>query len=98
MASEFFNSSDRNLMIKNVFFAIRPTITRPLDSQIQAALELLSKAERPIVIVGKGAAYSPGAADLIKKFIDKTNLPFLATPMGKGCVPDSDPNSVGPAR
>jgi len=76
----------------------RPTITRPLDSQIQAAFELLSKAERPIVIVGKGAAYSPGAADLIKKFIDKTNLPFLATPMGKGCVPDSDPNSVGPAR
>ena len=73
-------------------------MTRPLDVQVKAALELLSKAERPLVIVGKGAAYSSGASDLIKTFIHETNLPFLPSPMGKGCVPDSDPNSVGPAR
>ena len=54
--------------------------------------------KRPLVIIGKGAAYSSGASDLIKTFIHETNLPFLPTPMGKGCVPDSDPHSVAPAR
>ena len=56
------------------------------------------KAKRPLVIVGKGAAFSNGAAEKIRAFIKATNLPFLATPMGKGCVPDNDPHSVGPAR
>ena len=58
---------------------------------------MLSEAERPLVIVGKGAAYSK-AEDLIRDFINKTNLPFLPTPMGKGVVPDSDHHSVAPAR
>ena len=48
--------------------------------------------------MGKGAAFSNGAAEKIRAFIKATNLPFLATPMGKGCVPDNDPHSVGPAR
>lgn len=34
----------------------------------------------------------------MRDFIDKTNLPFLATPMGKGVVKDSDKHSVGSAR
>ena len=73
-------------------------IVRPLKSHIKKAVALLSKAERPLVIVGKGAAYSPGASPLIRRFIRETNLPFLPTPMGKGCVPDDDPHSVAPAR
>lgn len=34
----------------------------------------------------------------MREFIEKTNLPFLATPMGKGIVKDSDIHSVGSAR
>lgn len=34
----------------------------------------------------------------MREFIEKTNLPFLATPMGKGVVGDSDVHSVGSAR
>ena len=34
----------------------------------------------------------------MRLFIEKTNLPFLATPMGKGVVKDTDPRSVGSAR
>ena len=92
MRSKFFKKKKKNV------HCARPTVTRPLDVQVKAALELLSKAERPLVIVGKGAAYSSGADTLIKTFIHQTNLPFLPTPMGKGCVPDSDPHSVAPAR
>ena len=49
------------------------------------------------MIVGKGMAYSR-AEDEVREFIDKTQLPFLASPMGKGVVPDDHPLSVAPAR
>lgn len=75
-----------------------PPITRPLDSRLNEAISMLGKAQRPLVIVGKGAAYSPNAHVFIKQFLEVTNLPFLPTPMGKGCVPDSDEHSVAPAR
>jgi len=64
---------------------------------VENALELLKSAERPLVIVGKGAAYAR-AEDEVREFIEKTQLPFLASPMGKGVVPDDHPLSVAPAR
>ncbi|MEE2777994.1 MAG: thiamine pyrophosphate-binding protein [Acidobacteriota bacterium] len=66
-------------------------------TDIQAALDLLRGAERPLVIVGKGAAYGR-AEDEVRAFIEATQLPFLPTPMGKGVIPDSHPLSVAPAR
>jgi 2-hydroxyacyl-CoA lyase 1 len=39
-----------------------------------------------------------GAEKEMREFIEKSNLPFLATPMGKGAIKDSDPHSVGSAR
>ncbi|MXY36781.1 MAG: oxalyl-CoA decarboxylase, partial [Dehalococcoidia bacterium] len=64
---------------------------------IDAAVDALKSAERPLVIVGKGMAYAR-AEDEVREFIDKTQLPFLASPMGKGVVPDDHPLSVAPAR
>jgi 2-hydroxyacyl-CoA lyase 1 len=49
------------------------------------------------VIVGKGSAWAR-AEDEVREFVRRTHLPFLATPMGKGVVPDDDPLSVAPAR
>ena len=49
------------------------------------------------MIVGKGVAYAR-AEDEVREFIDRTQLPFLASPMGKGVVPDDHPLSVAPAR
>ena len=77
---------------------LKVPIMQPRETAVKEAIDLLSKAERPLVIVGKGAAYSKGASSLIRDFIAKTNLPFLPSPMGKGCVPDSDLHSVAPAR
>ena len=48
-------------------------------------------------MIGKGAAYAR-SEDLIRKLIDKTQMPFLATPMGKGVVPDSHPCNTQSAR
>jgi 2-hydroxyacyl-CoA lyase 1 len=38
------------------------------------------------------------AEPAVNAFINKSGLPFLPTPMGKGVVPDSHPNNVSPAR
>lgn len=60
-------------------------------------MSVLSNAKRPLVIVGKGAAYARAEKE-VRELINSTNLPFLATPMGKGVVPDDSPRSVAPAR
>jgi 2-hydroxyacyl-CoA lyase 1 len=66
-------------------------------SSVEQAVAALKSAERPLVIVGKGCAYSR-AEDEVRAFIESTQLPFLATPMGKGVMPDDHPLSVAPAR
>ncbi|CAG9857287.1 unnamed protein product [Phyllotreta striolata] len=69
----------------------------PDPKQIERAVTLLTQAKNPLVIVGKGAAYSK-AENEVNELINSTNLPFLASPMGKGVVPDDSPNSIGSAR
>ncbi len=64
---------------------------------VDAALAALRSAERPLVVVGKGAAYAR-AEDEVRSFIESTQLPFLASPMGKGVLPDDHPLSTAPAR
>ena len=64
---------------------------------VEEALSVLESAERPLVVVGKGMAWSR-AEDEVRAFIERTQLPFLASPMGKGILPDDDPLSVGAAR
>jgi len=64
---------------------------------VRQTLDALKSAQRPLVIIGKGAAYAR-AEDEVRAFIEKTKLPFLPTPMGKGVVPDDHPQSIAPAR
>ena len=73
--------------------------TRPLadPANVESALDALESAENPLVIVGKGMAWAR-AEDEVRDFIEKTQLPFLASPMGKGVMPDEHPLSVGAAR
>ncbi|PNF25063.1 2-hydroxyacyl-CoA lyase 1 [Cryptotermes secundus] len=52
---------------------------------------------RPLVIVGKGAAYA-GAEVIVRDFVRTFNLPVLPTPMGKGVVDDNDFHCVSSAR
>jgi 2-hydroxyacyl-CoA lyase 1 len=69
----------------------------PNPACVDQAMKLLATAARPLVIIGKGAAY--GRAEVqIRQLIHQTNLPFLATPMGKGVVSDTDSHCVQPAR
>jgi 2-hydroxyacyl-CoA lyase 1 len=64
---------------------------------VEGAVERLSTARKPLVVIGKGAARG-GAAAQLRQFIQQTNLPFLPTPMGKGVVSDDNRNCVSAAR
>ena len=64
---------------------------------VQRAIDVLRSAERPLVIIGKGAAYSRAEVEL-REFIESTRLPFLTSPMGKGVIDDQHALSVMPAR
>ncbi|KAK7571911.1 hypothetical protein V9T40_014383 [Parthenolecanium corni] len=74
-----------------------PPLLFPDPHSIQKAAVAIKNASKPLVIVGKGAAY--GVSELaVRELINSCELPFLATPMGKGVVPDSSPYCVASAR
>jgi len=74
-----------------------PPRMQAMQEDVDKALNALESAERPLVIVGKGMGWSR-AEDEVRAFIERTQLPFLASPMGKGVMDDSHPLSVGAAR
>src|SRR5262249_43104815 len=57
----------------------------------------LARAERPLIILGKGAAYAQADAD-IRALIEKTGIPYLPMSMAKGLLPDDHPQSAAAAR
>jgi oxalyl-CoA decarboxylase len=69
----------------------------PAPEAVDRAVSLLAKAQRPLVVLGKGAAYAQ-ADKQIRAFIQATGLPFLPMSMAKGLLPDNDPQSVAAAR
>jgi 2-hydroxyacyl-CoA lyase 1 len=74
-----------------------PPRPRADPHEVEKALALLREAKRPLVIVGKGAAQGRAEAE-VRELIERTRLPFLASPMGKGVLPDDHELSVAPAR
>jgi oxalyl-CoA decarboxylase len=69
----------------------------PSPESVQRAIRLLAGAERPLVILGKGAAYAQADMD-IKKWIETTGIPFVPMSMAKGLLPDNHPQSAAAAR
>jgi 2-hydroxyacyl-CoA lyase 1 len=74
-----------------------PPRSQAAPEAIEQALDALASAERPLVVVGKGMAWAR-AEDEVRAFIERTQLPFLASPMGKGVMDDGHPLSVAGAR
>jgi oxalyl-CoA decarboxylase len=69
----------------------------PAADAVKRALEVLKSAKRPLIILGKGAAYAQ-ADDAIKALVEKTGAPFLPMSMAKGLLPDTHPQCAGAAR
>ena len=69
----------------------------PAPAAVDRALDVLARARRPLIVLGKGAAYAQ-ADGAIRKFVEATGIPFLPMSMAKGLLPDSHPQSVAAAR
>ncbi|PPR64240.1 MAG: Oxalyl-CoA decarboxylase [Alphaproteobacteria bacterium MarineAlpha4_Bin2] len=69
----------------------------PASDSITRALDVLKGAERPLIILGKGAAYAQ-ADEAIKAFVEMSGMPFLPMSMAKGLIPDTHPQCAGAAR
>jgi oxalyl-CoA decarboxylase len=69
----------------------------PAPEAVDRALQLLVQARRPLIVLGKGAAYAQ-ADNVIQKFVEDTGIPYLPMSMAKGLLPDTHPQSVAAAR
>jgi oxalyl-CoA decarboxylase len=69
----------------------------PAPEAVKRALELLKSAKKPLIILGKGAAYAQADAD-IKALVEKTGIPYLPMSMAKGLLPDTHEQCASAAR
>jgi oxalyl-CoA decarboxylase len=69
----------------------------PAPDAIQRALDLLKGAKRPLILLGKGAAYAQADAD-IRTLVEKSGIPYLPMSMAKGLLPDTHEQSAAAAR
>jgi oxalyl-CoA decarboxylase len=69
----------------------------PAPDAVQRALDLLKGAKKPLIILGKGAAYAQADAD-IRSLVEKTGIPYLPMSMAKGLLPDTHEQCASAAR
>jgi oxalyl-CoA decarboxylase len=69
----------------------------PSPESIERAINLLAGAQRPLIILGKGAAYARTDDD-VRKWIEITGIPYLPMSMAKGLLPDNHPQAASSAR
>lgn len=64
---------------------------------VKQAIQMLAKAERPVVIAGDGVVWSGGGKEL-RDFVESTSIPYYTTPLCRGQVPEDHPLSFPSAR
>ena len=69
----------------------------PAPDAIERAIGLLKGAKKPLILLGKGAAYAQADAD-IRALVEKSGIPYLPMSMAKGLLPDTHPQSAAAAR
>ena len=84
----------QNSLVKVVDAAPRQL---PAPESVTRALDVLKSAKKPLIILGKGAAYAQ-VDQTIKDFVEKSGVPYLPMSMAKGLLPDDHPQSAGAAR
>jgi tartronate-semialdehyde synthase len=64
------------------------------NAQIEKALTMLNKAERPLIVSG-GGVINADASDKLQEFAEITGIPVIPTLMGWGSIPDDHPLMAG---
>jgi oxalyl-CoA decarboxylase len=97
-ATLFAQSMDATAGRRSLIKVVDPAPRQiPAPDAVQRALDLLKGAKRPLVLLGKGAAYAQADAD-IRALVEKTGIPYLPMSMAKGLLPDNHAQSASAAR
>ena len=97
-AKLFAQVMDADAGAKSLVKVIDPAPAQiPAPAAVKRALDVLKGAKRPLIILGKGAAYAQ-ADDEIRALVERSGIPFLPMSMGKGLLPDTHPLCAGAAR
>ena len=97
-AKLFAQTMDADAGRQSLFKVVDPAPRQlPAPDAVQRALELLKSAKRPLIILGKGAAYAQADAD-IRSLVENTGIPYLPMSMAKGLLPDTHEQSAAAAR
>ena len=97
-AKLFAQVMDADAGAKSLVKVIDPAPAQiPAPAAVKRALDVLKGAKRPLIILGKGAAYAQ-ADDAIRALVERSGIPFLPMSMGKGLLPDTHPLCAGAAR
>ena len=88
------SEAGRNSLIKVVDAAPRQI---PAGDAVERALALLKGAKRPLILLGKGAAYAQ-ADEAVRALVERTGIPYLPMSMAKGLLPDTHEQSAAAAR
>src|SRR3990172_2717601 len=97
-AKLFAQTMDASAASKSLIKVVDPAPRQiPAQDAVQRALELLKSAKRPLVLLGKGAAYAQADAD-IRALIERTGIPYLPMSMAKGLLPDTHEQSAAATR
>ena len=83
--------------VKNARSVPEPPKPSAQEVKILKVAQALKKAKAPLIVIGKGAAYARAEIP-IRELVERSRIPFLPTPMGKGVVPDSHPLNAASAR
>lgn len=62
--------------------------------QMEAAVDLVLNAKRPLVVAG-GGAVSSRAFEEVRNFIETINIPIMTTPCGRGIISELHPLALG---
>lgn len=97
-AKLFAQSMDKEAGKRSLIKVVDPAPKQiPAPEAVKRAVDLLKSAKKPLVILGKGAAYAQADAE-IKNFIEKSGIPYLPMSMAKGLLPDNHNQSASAAR
>ena len=69
----------------------------PAADAVARALDLLKSAKRPLILLGKGAAYAQ-ADEAVRALVETSGIPYLPMSMAKGLLPDTHAQSASAAR
>jgi oxalyl-CoA decarboxylase len=97
-AKLFSQSLDAQLGKQSLIKVVDPAPRQiPGPEAVQRALDLLKGAKKPLILLGKGAAYAQADAD-IRTLVERSGIPYLPMSMAKGLLPDNHEQSAAAAR